>query len=370
MPAKNFLDPEQKQILQKELRENSHPGIRARVLIFLLLNDGRTQVEVANFVGCSVRTVAYWSVHGDPENLESLKDERMKGNYRKATDEYIDLLLKTVETEPEANGYEFGRWTAARLSTHLEQQTGIALTGTQIRRILAAKKYRYLWARYSLDEKQDPEQRAAFKQRLEVYLEISQQSPERVQVWFWDESGFSLRVIRRKTWGRKGKRKKLSGRRRKGRVNVMGALRYSDKKRWVDFVPSGNSESFYTVLKALYEEAKQDWINLGNMAEDFEAKGAKIVIILDNASYHKKSEVLDKISQEMPNLVLEFLPTYSPDYNLIELVWHSAKEYIANRLFESVEQLEILLHKLLNEGELIIKWGQKRKNKGNAINAI
>jgi len=33
---------------------------------------------------------------------------------------------------------------------------------------------------------------------------------------------------------------------------------------------------------------------------------------------------------------------------LIELVWHSAKEYIANRLFKSIEELEVLLHKLLN----------------------
>ena len=56
----------------------------------------------------------------------------------------------------------------------------------------------------------------------------------------------------------------------------------------------------------------------------------------------------------MPNFILEFLPPYSPDYNLIELVWHSAKEYIAHRLFESVEQLEELLHKLLNQGGLIV----------------
>ena len=72
----------------------------------------------------------------------------------------------------------------------------------------------------------------------------------------------------------------------------------------------------------------------------------------------------------MPNLILEFLPKYSPDYNLAELVWHSTKEYIANRLLESFEKRELLLHKLLNEGELIIKWERKLKNKGNAVNAI
>ena len=61
------------------------------------------------------------------------------------------------------------------------------------------------------------------------------------------------------------------------------------------------------------------------------------------------------------------MPPYSPDYNLIELVWHSAKEYIAHRLFKSVEELSGLLHRLLNEGEMVIKWERKIKNKGNAI---
>ncbi|MEG3991289.1 IS630 family transposase, partial [Microcoleus sp. S28C3] len=38
--------------------------------------------------------------------------------------------------------------------------------------------------------------------------------------------------------------------------------------------------------------------------------------------------------------------------------------------FKSIEELEVLLHKLLNEGELVIKWGRKLKNKGNAIITI
>ena len=90
------------------------------------------------------------------------------------------------------------------------------------------------------------------------------------------------------------------------------------------------------------------------------------MIIFDNASFHKTKNYLDKIETEMTNIHWEFLPEYSHDYNLIELVCHSAKEYIANRLFTSIEELEYLLHKLLNEGKLIIKWERKVKNQGNA----
>jgi hypothetical protein len=36
-------------------------------------------------------------------------------------------------------------------------------------------------------------------------------------------------------------------------------------------------------------------------------------------------------------------------------------------LFKSVEELSELLHRLLNEGEMVIKWDRNIKNKGNAI---
>ena len=75
MPAKGFLNQEQKAFLQKALIEVEHPDIRERILILLLLNDGKTQPEIADFIGCSVRKVAYWSFHGDPNNLDSLRDE-------------------------------------------------------------------------------------------------------------------------------------------------------------------------------------------------------------------------------------------------------------------------------------------------------
>jgi len=146
----------------------------------------------------------------------------------------------------------------------------------------------------------------------------------------------------------------------------MGGVRNSDKKRLVELMNKGNSPNFYKVIKIFYEELINEWVSAGNQASQFAEKKAKIVLILDNASFHKKEEYLKKIETEMPNLHLEFLPEYSPDYNLIELVWHSTKEYIAQRLFKSIEELEYLLHILLNEGQLIIKWGRKIKNKGNA----
>ena len=370
MPAKNHLSQEQRERLIKALKAHENPYVREKILILLLMNDGKTYQEISDFLNIAYTTVAYWAVHGDPDNLDSLLDGRREGNFRKVTKEYEDLLLEIVDKEPAEYGYEFGRWTSARLATYLETITGIKLSGSQVRRILSRKKFVYLWAKYSLEDKQNPEKRKMFKEKLSEYLRITEETPDRLQVWFWDESGFSLRVIRRKTWGKKGRRKKVTGQRRRGRVNIMGGLRYHDKKRINFVIKKGDADVFYEQLTILYKLILQEWIEQGNKIENFNDCSAKIVIILDNASFHKRKDILEKIEAEMPNLILEFLPPYSPDYNLIELVWHSAKEYIAHRLFESIEQLEDLLNQLLNQGGLIIKWHRKIKNKGNAVYSI
>ena len=194
MPAKNHLTSEQKEKLQKALKREENGDIRERILILLLLNDGKTQQEIAKFIGCSKNKVCYWCVHSEPDNLESLKDERMKGNHQKATEKYREILLETIEKEPEELGYEFGRWTAQRLATYLEEITGIKLSGSQVRRILPRKKYPkglasrrvYLWAKYSLESKRNQQKREAFKQKIEEYLKIEKENPRDLQVWFWD----------------------------------------------------------------------------------------------------------------------------------------------------------------------------------------
>ena len=175
MPSsvKGFLTSQQVSTLQQALKESELPHVRERILILLLQNDGKPQHQSAQFLGCSPRTVAYWCKHGDPDKLESLHNKREQEHYRKATPEYVQLLLKTVDIEPAELGYEFGRWTAERLATYLAQETGIALSGSQVRRILKRKKFSYIWAKYSLEDKQNPEQRAQFKEKLAQYLSVA-----------------------------------------------------------------------------------------------------------------------------------------------------------------------------------------------------
>ena len=147
----------------------------------------------------------------------------------------------------------------------------------------------------------------------------------------------------------------------------MGGLRHHDRKCLCYFIDKGNAESFFEQLEHLNEFVKKEWIEQGNRAELYEKIGPRVVVILDNASYHKRQDVVEKIEQSLPNIHLCFLPAYSPDFNLIELVWHSCKEFIAHRLFQSVKQLQELLKNLLNDGDLVINWDRQIRNKGSTV---
>nr|WP_313890538.1 transposase [Aetokthonos hydrillicola] len=57
----------------------------------------------------------------------------------------------------------------------------------------------------------------------------------------------------------------------------------------------GNADVFYEHIKSLNNFLIQEWIEQGNTIENFYTGSAKIVIILDTASFHKRKDVLDKI---------------------------------------------------------------------------
>ena len=131
-------------------------------------------------------------------------------------------------------------------------------------------------------------------------------APEFLQVWFWDETGFSLRVIRRKCWTHRGRRRKVTGQRSRGRVNVMGGLRYHDRRRLCYFIDKGNADSFFEQLEKLNEFIKQEWVEQGNKAELYEKIGPRVLVILDNASYHKRQDIIQKIERTLTSIHLCF----------------------------------------------------------------
>jgi transposase len=66
----------------------------------------------------------------------------------------------------------------------------------------------------------------------------------------------------------------------------------------------------------------------------------KIYLIQDNASYHKDQEVWDWLSQNRTDIEVYNLPTYSPELNALERVWHYTRRAAThNRYFVALDDL-------------------------------
>jgi transposase len=73
-------------------------------------------------------------------------------------------------------------------------------------------------------------------------------------------------------------------------------------------------------------------------------KDRKILIILDNAPWHKKAVRLMREDDNFTGVEFLFLPPYSPELNPIERVWRiTRRERTHNRFFERLQVLKTVL---------------------------
>jgi len=62
----------------------------------------------------------------------------------------------------------------------------------------------------------------------------------------------------------------------------------------------------------------------------------RVYLIQDNASFHKKPEVLKFFTKHRRHVEVFSLPPYSPDFNATERLWHyTRKESTHNRYFDT-----------------------------------
>lgn len=91
----------------------------------------------------------------------------------------------------------------------------------------------------------------------------------------------------------------------------------------------------------------------------------KILLIWDNATWHKSQNVKDFLNTELgKRLWVANTPPYSPEFNPDELVWANLKKVqIPNRVAKNVKELKSIAHKgmveIQNSPKLIMSFFNK-----------
>ena len=125
---------------------------------------------------------------------------------------------------------------------------------------------------------------------------------------YLDESGFAQDGPRTHGYSQQGSRcTGIHNWHSKGRVNAIGAIVGFEFLSVGLFDSPINSDVFYA------------WLT----HELIPVLPIDCVVVMDNASFHKRADMIEAIKRS--GALLEFLPTYSPDFNPIEKKWAQAK---------------------------------------------
>lgn len=140
-----------------------------------------------------------------------------------------------------------------------------------------------------------------------------------------DETRIEWNTLKRRAWLRKGKKTIVKERREKKYQNFIGFLNLRTGEDLLYRLDWQDQEHIIPVLTSLVERYPNK----------------KIIIIWDNAGFHRGKEIRKLLGEKKPleNINLIWLPPYAPDKNPQELIWRHAKDQIANRVYNQFEKL-------------------------------
>jgi transposase len=134
-PNGKFLTPFQRKLLQKSLQFDLPESYRQRIEIMLLADEGKSQAEICQTLGCCPATARHW-MHVARAGMAHQWQDCPIGRPKAVNDQYLERLKELVSHSPRDYGYPFQRWTGQWLSKHLAKELGIEVSDRNVNLLL------------------------------------------------------------------------------------------------------------------------------------------------------------------------------------------------------------------------------------------
>jgi len=149
-------------ILQDEIRRTYEARYDHRLHAILLVVQGMSSRQAAQFLGDSPRTVAYWVQRFEAEGLSGLADADRPGRPRRLDQEQIHHIEKALRKSPLDLGLSVNLWDGKTLSVYVKQQFEIQLGVRQCQRLFRQLGFRLRKPRSKIAHA-DPSKKEVFK---------------------------------------------------------------------------------------------------------------------------------------------------------------------------------------------------------------
>ena len=315
------LTQEQRQLLETTRKDDPSFRARSRAHGLLLSAHGTTIKDIAKTYQVNRVTVSAWIRHWEQHGAQSLPEKPRSGRPSVLRPAERASALQYLKEEPQA---------LKRVVQRFADKTAKRLSLSSLKRL--AKKARLRWQRVrkSLKSLRDPDAFAQAKRELDALPH--QEDQGQIARYYFDAAGFALDPTIPYAWQEPKSVLELPAR-KSGRINVLGCM-----NRQNDLHP------------CMFEGA----IHTGGVIACFDplcqTLTKKTVVVIDNASIHTSEACEDKLpAWKKQGLLIKYLPPYSPELNLIEILWRRIKyTWLPFSAYECLNALSEALETILS----------------------
>lgn len=277
-----------------------------------MLNFGFTYFQISQALILDEVTLRRYVERFQEKGIDGLLEYRYTGGRSQLTliqlEELKTFLVDNTQTK------------AKDIVSHIKKQYNVSYSVIGVAKLIHRLGFTYKKPKI-IPGKADRSKQEAF---LEKYQEIKSNLKENDQVYFLDSTHPTHNTTASYGWILKGKKndKFIKTNTGRSRLNLNGALNLKNHQAVVLKEKTINHKATIKLFKKLLKK---------------HPKG-KIHLILDNASHHHH-HTLKPFLKKHRRLKTVFLPTYSPNLNLIERLWRFFHQKVTNnRYFETFEE--------------------------------
>jgi transposase len=278
-----------------------HPSRRARMRAHsLLLSHQRYPIpQIARLYQVDQRRVAAWIDRWQTWGLVGLYDRPRSGRPALFNAEEQQKVYAYLDDSPQ---------DVRKVVEAMEQETGKRVSTKTIKRLI---KKSHIWKRIKKAPAQSPApQKYSRSQEMIARLQARESQGE-CDLWYFDGAGFCLEPSLPYAWQPRGAAIEVPTASHSRRLNVLGFLKRNND---------------------LYPYMIEGSVDTSVIIECFDQLSTHLdkrsYVLLDNAPMHRSKAFIQQIPKWVrQGLIVKYLPSYSPELNLIEILWHFIKYY-------------------------------------------
>jgi len=277
----------------------------------ILRNEPATLV--ARVYNLSARNIFNWLARYRNGGWQALEDKSKQGRPRKVTGEDMQWLYDAITMgNPMNYQFSFCLWSLKTIRGLLKQERNITLSKSSVGRLLnhlGLSPQKPLYKSY----KQDP-------QKIKDYLDqtypeaVAEAKKYKARLYFIDEAAFRSDAHRGTTWGKIGETPIIKDTGGRFGFKLISAVSARGDMHFDVIESRMNSEKFIEYLEKLRSDTN-----------------CPVFVIADNARYHHSKRVQAFLKEKHGDIMMAFLPAYSPELNPDEQVWNHAKAEVGKK---------------------------------------